>query len=261
MSSNKANSPTTWTHRIESIYDQTKTKLRLSRHGHDRFSTLPTEIIDQILQYVIPPFIPKIDIAYKHKCHRRTSSRKSFRWKVTGIPEIALDLQLVSREVGLLAKQWMLKQCGGLETNWPINCDCRIYYRGLLKHIEVMYRLRWAFWSGPVQLCPELASLWYCVLYMTVIDKWVQVFQIKDSLYISQRTRDWNVFVAIEHMAPIVIGRSLRAMLDAKGAIEPEDCQSRIYRARIALLIEMHIRFSASEVVSHSAREDCGNQY
>lgn len=121
MSSNQADQPKSIRRVLKTASDKVKTKLQRSQ-TFDRFTDFPIEIQEFVILHAIPHFTPSIDIAYKHKCGSN-HGKGSFRWKVKKIPKAALNLQLVSRGVQVIARRCMLQRCSGFV---PINFPYRL---------------------------------------------------------------------------------------------------------------------------------------
>lgn len=249
---------------IKTMHDKIKTRLRSSRQRPQGLSDLPAEIKDQIIRYATPPFIPRISISHKHICHPDTN-RDSSRWKVTGIPQVALNLQLVNREIGAIAKKRMIKECCGLNTDWPINCGCFPLPKGYLKHTEVVYRLKDVFTGSAIQTPPHL--LWFSRLMDIGVstDDWIRLLHVRDDLYLSPYSRDWNLMAAVDSVISMVIERFISAK-DMAGVMNMQGQSESLalFRPRIALLAELNIRFMPSATVSQlkqmtTSREDSAN--
>lgn len=235
---------------IKTMHDKIKTRLRSSPQRPRGLSDLPAEIKDQIIRYAIPPFIPRISISHKHKC-RPDANKELSRWKVTGIPQVALNLQLVNREIGAIAKKRMIKECCGLNTDWPINCGCFPLPKCYLKHTEVVYRLKDVFTGSAIQTPPHL--LWFSRLMDIGVstDDWTRLLHVRDDLYLSPYSRDWSIMAAVDSVIPMVIERFISAKDMAGGMIMQGQGESlALFRARIALLAELNIRFMPSATVS-----------
>lgn len=231
------------------MYDKFKMKLHYSRRRFDHFSDLPAELKDQIIQYVIPPFRPSVDVGYKHKCHRN-SSKQSFRWKLTGIPKDALNLQLVSREVGGIARKRMLMHCDGLDIDYPLQCPCDSFVA--LKHTEAVYRLRDAF-NGMEISSKFTKSLRFLHSFTQIpisLEEWRRILHVNNDLYLSSYTRDWNVKTAIDRMIPIVLEQFLIGMTLTRFGIMLSKITRKQRKAAVALMIELQFRFSSLAIVS-----------
>lgn len=71
------------------------TKLNRKYQKFHGFLKLPAEFQDLIIEHAISEFESTVNPAYKHKCNQ-PSEKRQLRWKVSGTPRIALNLQLVS---------------------------------------------------------------------------------------------------------------------------------------------------------------------
>lgn len=233
---------------INKVKDRTQTKLKWNRRTFHGFEKLPVEIQDLIIQYAIPDFIPTIDIAYRHNCYQPLHE-KPLRWKVTGIPQTALNLQLVSRQVRLQARSYMFKACGGLQTiSYPLSCGCLTPFQGVFKHTKAIYILQDAFRDMPVDpitWSESLDRLHHCMRRSNV-KTWARMLSIKDDLYLSNYSRDWNLATITDQFAPMVLERwapTFRAWVEGDGD------RVRTFRQRLAMMIELNIRFLAPRLV------------
>lgn len=238
--------------------DKLKTRLHRFRQRFHWFPDLPTEIKDHIIRHLIPPFIAKIDIEHNHRC--RANNEGLFRWKVTGIPQAALNLQLVNREVRALAHRRMIKECCGLSTSGPIMCNCHIHAQGLFKHTEVVYRLQDMFLGSAIQTIPVLYRLRQFAAIRISIEEWKKILHVRDNLYVSERSRDWNVAWATDRVIVVVLERSLLGVSMACGVGSCNSIFIVAFRARVAMMAEMQIRFLAPAIASRHLRSQ-GSSY
>lgn len=126
---------------VKKTSDKVLKKIHRKYQKSHRYLKLPAELRDLIIEHAIPKFRFDVDPAYKHKCGQPLD-KKPLRCRVSGIPKMALDLQLVSRGVRLQAKEHMFKAYDGRGDYHSIfECGCVSDFQAVSKYTKPLYLL------------------------------------------------------------------------------------------------------------------------